>query len=209
MVFLFGWKVEEALHKARIMDGRHARNAVDQSTRRHQEQLFLRIREKALAAVADPSLDLILIHWPTPHPFGIYNRLLGELSVTYSGSYLDNLALADRTLGEVRRVLDQAGLADKTHLLVSSDHPFRPEIWRGGSGWADEVEQAVGGRESSTIPYLVKVAGSGDSVAGEDPFNSLITKDLILALLRSEIDRNSAVGTWIEARRSASLGQRQ
>ena len=79
---------------------------------------------------SDPALDLVLIYLPIPHPPFFFDRHTGQSSTHGNASYLDNLALADRALGELRRSLEDAGQWVNTAVLVMSDHWYR-----GKSSW--------------------------------------------------------------------------
>ena len=59
---------------------------------------------RAETLIRDQSIDFVFIHLPVPHPPGIYDRRAGHQRPT--GTYIDNLALADRTLGDLMRILD-------------------------------------------------------------------------------------------------------
>jgi hypothetical protein len=82
--------------------------------------------KEARRVIEDPGFGLIVVHWPVPHPPSIYNRstqrLRESLVNVTDTSYADNLALADRTLGDVRRDLEASGRWDSITLIVSSDH---------------------------------------------------------------------------------------
>jgi hypothetical protein len=116
-----------------------------------------RLRGAALAAVGDDSLDFVYVHWPIPHLPGVTGR----------GGYLGNLELTDRMVGEVRLELEQRGLWERTMLLVSSDHPFRPEMW-----WREmtvEDRRAIGPQAAPYVPFLVKMPGTGGAAVWEEP----------------------------------------
>ena len=54
---------------------------------------------QAEALIRDQSISFVFIHLPVPHPPGIYDRSTGRERA--GGTYIDNLALADRSLGEL------------------------------------------------------------------------------------------------------------
>ena len=57
---------------------------------------------RARAAVPDSNIGLALFHLAIPHPPAIYSRAKGTLTAEGHIGYLDNVALADRTLGKLR-----------------------------------------------------------------------------------------------------------
>ena len=71
------------------------------------------MREEAQRYAADPSLQLVFLHLPTPHPPHFYDRhsrTFTGRSPGAAGSYPDSLALADLILGEIREAMTRAGL---------------------------------------------------------------------------------------------------
>jgi hypothetical protein len=39
---------------------------------------YLRMLPRAMRLAADSRLGLVLLHWPIPHPPGMYNRMAGD-----------------------------------------------------------------------------------------------------------------------------------
>ena len=89
---------------------------------------------------ADENIDFAFVHLYLPHPPGYYDRKTGRVGT--GGSYIDNLALADRALGEMMEAIEQTGRAGTTTLVISSDHSWRVGIWRHAFGWTKEDELA-------------------------------------------------------------------
>ena len=65
---------------------------------KHAEDLAA-IMPPAEALIRNQSIRFVFIHLPVPHPPGIYDRKTGTLRD--GGTYIDNLALADRVVGEL------------------------------------------------------------------------------------------------------------
>jgi sulfatase-like protein len=152
--------------------------------RRHIED-YGRLLAEAGAAVADTSLHFLFVHLPVPHNPVIYDRDPGTLTVhNYSVyGYHDNLALADRTLGVMRRALEGAGLWDRATIIVTADHSRRA------------------GERDPRVPFLVKLAGQrGAGPVYRRPFNTIALHDLALALLRGEIVSGSRLTRWLDER---------
>ena len=101
---------------------------------------FSWLRDRAIESVEDPSIGLALIHLPIPHPVGIFSRTSGSLTTDRHAGYLDNVALVDRTLGELQKAMARSGLWDRTAVLVTADHGWRPYIWRDHAEWTSEEE---------------------------------------------------------------------
>jgi len=164
---------------------------------RRQQSQYFEIRDHAYSAAVDPRIGLAYLHFPAPHMLPIYNRRSANFNLNGSLDYLDNLALVDRTIGEIRRKLEQAGLWDSTTILVSSDHGLRPDLWRNRLGWTAELERLTGGHPSANVPFILKLAGSNSPAMVEEPFSGVLTGDLALAVLRGEVSTASQAATWL------------
>ena len=132
----------------------------DEETRRQSRAAeaagFELMRHRAEELAVDTRFQLVFMHFPVPHLLGIYDRRAGDYSTSDTASYLDNLALADRTLGDVRRALEGAGLWEKTALLVTSDHPLRDWIIEDAGWWNDRETASLGAIPRRYVPFLVK-----------------------------------------------------
>ena len=102
--------------------------------------------------------------------------------------YVDNLALADRTLGDLRQAMEQAGLWDKTWVLISSDH------W-----WRESAR--YDGRTDHRVPFLLKPAEATGTLDYPPAFNTILSADLLLAILKGEVTRAGQLVPWLDAHR--------
>ena len=116
-------------------------------------------------------------------------------------NYLDNLELVDRTLADFRRAMERAGTWDTTALLITADHPFRPEIWK--SGFTPEEEQITRGKEYRFVPFILKLPGQTTRLTYDTPFNVVLIHHLTRALLSREISDPEAVIQWLDHNRSS------
>ena len=119
-----------------------------------QKDVFIEFHEAALAAAADPSIALSILHYSVPHAPGIYdpsaNMFTTKRTPAYSG-YLDNLPLVDHALGDLLSVLQGAGLADRTVIVLTSDHWCRCAPWTvPGFGYR--------------VPLIIRPTGGGRQV---------------------------------------------
>ncbi len=160
-------------------------------------ELWRRIQRDAIAVATDPNLSLTLIHHWAPHLPGIFDRRKKEFSVT-GGNYFDNLVLADRTLGELRRNMEQAGLWDKTTVLVSSDHRFRPHLFQKDPMFTAEEASFAAGKPDNRVPFILKLAGTSAGAVYTNRFNTIITHDLLLAILHGDIRSMEELVRWID-----------
>ena len=171
-------------------------------------QLHLGVMTAAKKLAVDPSLGLVFIHYPVPHPPGIYDRRKDKFSIERSSNYLDNLQLTDRTLGELRHTMEQARLWDDTVVVVTADHPWRSELFRGSLHWTAEEEAVIANMQAPDhrIPYLLKLAGQKQARTYNKSFNTVVTHDLLLAVLRGELASTDSVVEWLDQHR---LNQRE
>lgn len=154
----------------------------------HRRRYF-GLLEEARRMATDRSLGLALLHLPLPHEPPIYDRRCRCLTLFNfrADGYLDNMALADRMLGEVREAMERAGLWDSSTVIVTSDHSLR---------WYRGFNENTDPR----IPYYVKLNGQQQPLVVETPFSALVTRELILAVLRGELQRPEEMARWLEQR---------
>jgi membrane-anchored protein YejM (alkaline phosphatase superfamily) len=171
--------------------------------RRKQVSDFRSIQGEALATASDPNFGVVMIHWPIPHPPNIYNRSEARISVASDQSYLDNLALVDRTMANIRQAMESSGTWDTTVVLVTSDHWWRGSVWNKHKTWTAEDEATSRGEVDRRVPFILKMAGSGEKgVAFDAPFNTILTHDLVLSILRGEVLDTKGAADWLERHRT-------
>lgn len=158
---------------------------------------YLDIKADTKKAVCNPDYGLIFVHWPVPHPPGIYDRESNDFRLK-GGSYVDNLALVDKTLGEIRRSMEDAGTWENTTVIITSDHWWRDDVWSSKVLWTDEDEaiSLVSGNDNR-VPFLIKMAGQKDTVHYDQEFNTVVIHDLIIELLKNNLSEPEEVVNWI------------
>ena len=136
---------------------------------------------------------LVLLHLPPPHKPGVYlpeEKRFTILGLPKVRGYFNNLALADHCLGILRHALESAGQWDRTWVILSADHSWRES-------------QVFDGKRDCRVPFLVKAAGDNAPITYPAEFNTVLTHDLILAVLSSEITDQPHLLTWLDANRSS------
>jgi hypothetical protein len=135
--------------------------------------------------IEDERIRFVFLHLPIPHPPSIFDRRRHLLRP--GGSYLDNLVLADDTLGVLMREIDITSSASQTTVIVSSDHSWRTPIWRHEEGWGAEDDRASKGQFDDRPVFMIHFPGqaSGEDVKALVP--ELLEHDIITAMLRGEI----------------------
>jgi len=170
----------------------------------HQQQEYFQIRDHAYAMAVNPSIGFMLLHFPTPHMYAIYNRWRKDFTLDPTIDYLDNLALVDRTVGELRAKLESAGLWDQTSILITADHGFRPDMWRGQYGWTQNMEEISEKGASQQVPFILKLAGKQDHLVIDRPFSNIVSSDLATEVLGGQVSTASQAADWIERRAADS-----
>jgi hypothetical protein len=158
------------------------------NVRRLVSQRFGELGDVAIRTAVNDRFGLVLLHLPVPRPPGIYDPATGRLTAWNftgaGGGYLDNLVLADRMIAELRRGLQRARLDDRTWLVVSADR-----WWR--------ASKRYDGQEDHRVPFLVRPPEGGRSTHVDAVFNTLVTHDLVLAILRGSIKGTDDAGAWL------------
>jgi arylsulfatase A-like enzyme len=145
---------------------------------------YRKTRQAALRSIADSSLNLVFIHWNVPHLPAIYDATNDEFSNDSARTYVDNLRLVDRTVRELRLTLEGAGLWDSSTILMTADHPLRL-----GPG---------SDKQTSEVPYMLKMAGQKQGIAYTAAMQTVVTKDLLLAIMKGDIARPEQVAVWLD-----------
>lgn len=152
-----------------------------------QAAIYSETHRIAIAATADPSMDLVYIHYNVPHLPGIYSARNQGLSLALTSNqqgYQENLALADRSLGELLRALDTTGLRGNTSLIFTSDHWFRHASW-------------MSSNPSYRIPLLVRAADGTVALRHDTPFCTVDLRGLVEEMLAGRITTNAQVAAWL------------
>ncbi len=198
--FLFQLQLDNLAEIVKPTGEYTSENTRAEYVQRRQQQQYFQIRDLAYATAVDPSVGLFFVHFPLPHPFGIYNRRRQDFTLNDSLTYADNLALVDRTVGELRRALEQAGLWKSTAVLITSDHGLRPDLWRGRQGWTPELEQLTAGGQSPLVPFILKLPEQDRGWVYDQPFSNVVSGDLLLAILAGRVRKPEDAAEWLDQR---------
>jgi hypothetical protein len=149
------------------------------------ERIYRDSLHAADAYVRDQNLDLVLLHFNIPHA----PTINGENPLSRGNPeqwYSDNLALLDRTWGQLRSSMQAAGTWDNTTVVLSSDHSLRT---RRADGKADH-----------RIPFLAHFARQQQPVRCDLRFNTILTPEIILAVLRGQLSSADSLQSWLRNR---------
>ncbi len=178
--------------------------AVSQVTRRELEYIrqqhrdaFLTVHERALRIAADDAYSLVLIHLPVPHPPRVQELLPRQRGSKQGVGYLDNLELADQVFGELRQAMEAAKVWDRSIVLATGDHGFRSSMWRQSPDWSAE-DELITGASPTRVPFLLKLPFQHHEVVYSRHFSTVLTRDLLMALLTRRINGESGLAQWFD-----------
>lgn len=175
---------------------------VNRAEREEEVRDYLAMLTQGQRLAADPAMGLVLVHLPVPHPVGIYDRTRHDFKVSGDSSYLDNLELSDRALGELRQAMESAGLWDSSTLVVSGDHWWRAEIWSRLDSLTEEEAAVAPPAPDHRVPFVVKLPDQKEPLAYQPEMNTVLTHDLVLAVLRGEVRTPQQAAAWLDQHRS-------
>jgi hypothetical protein len=156
---------------------------------------YRQTHQAALRAIVDARLNLVFVHWNVPHLPGIYDAAKDDFSNDHPETYADNLRLTDRTVRDIRLTLESAGLWDSSTILMTADHPLRLDQ---GQDWMQLPRSGGNLTQTSEVPFLLKMAGQKQGLAYDAPVQTVVTKDLLLAIMKGEISQPEQVGDWLD-----------
>jgi hypothetical protein len=146
----------------------------------------------SLSVVTNAAYGLVFLHLPPPHLPGVFNPATGRFTywdMSRVPTYFHNLALADRTLGQLRQAMQASGQWDKTWVILSADHSWRES-------------RLYDGRRDLRVPFIIKAPGAAQSLTCSTPINTCLTHDLALAILRGDLTNQLQTFAWLNARPS-------
>jgi len=109
---------------------------------RQRLHTFLDLQQHAAQLLHTDQADFVFLHMPVPHSPNIWSRDAGDYTTFCDSSYIDNLALADRELGEIVAQLQASPRWKDTTLIVQGDHSWRTYLWNNSPAWT-EADDAV------------------------------------------------------------------
>lgn len=130
----------------------------DDNVRYHRD-VNIDLRQHAMQLLQTDQADFVFLHLPVPHAANIWDRSKHQYIDTCGRSYLDNLALADLTLGNLMQILEASSRWKDTTLIVEGDHGWRVDWWSSQPAWTAEDQAASRGVFDPRPALLVHQAG--------------------------------------------------
>jgi hypothetical protein len=151
--------------------------------------------DEAISVVTNSNYALVFLHLPPPHRPGVY--LPDKDAFTCRGmdkvtGYFNNLALADRILGKMRKAMIETGQWDKTWFILSADHS-----WRQSTLYDNQRDLRV--------PFLVKAPAQNSTLTYSGQINTVLTRNLIMAILKGELHNEHDAVRWIDEHHSSEM----
>lgn len=156
-------------------------------------------RVRARFGSAMDSADLVYVHWPMPHLFGVEDP--SAPTPGRAPNYFDNLLVVDRLLADFEDKLEREGRWEQTTLVATADHSLRTWLWSGSGAWTDEEERATGGQQSPYVPFVVKFAGQHAPLVYDRPFTIALLHDVVLAIADGQVTNPAELAAWLDANR--------
>lgn len=161
----------------------------EDSKLQNQRNRFL--NQKAGELIINPKLNFLYFHFSIPHhPF---------LSVRHNSNpetYFDSLEVVDDTIKQLRENLEKTDQWDQTTFIVTSDHWWREAKSTDFELLSEDLRSdAVA---DIRIPFIIKFAGQKSRVNYQPAFNTVISKELILAIFDDKLRNPNDFSEWIE-----------
>ena len=169
--------------------------APSMNLRRLFSQRVAELNNLAIRTATDDRFGLVFLHLPVPQPPGIYDRATEQLTAWNfggaGGGYFDNLALADRVVGDLRRGLDRMRLGDRTWIVLTSTR-----------SWS--ASRPYDGQSDPRVPFLVRPPEGGRTRHVDIALGTLAAHDLVLAILRGSVSDTSDAAAWLSRETATS-----
>src|SRR5215472_5271423 len=153
---------------------------------RQRLQTHLNLQQHAIEVLKEDQADFIFLHLPIPHSPNIWSRVNDDYARGCGSSYMDNLALADRTLGSVMGILQQSPRWKDTTVIVQGDHSWRIMLWDWLPAWTEEDDQASRGEFDSRPALLIHNAGQTQAETDGRALSLLFVHDALEDVLHGK-----------------------
>ena len=140
--------------------------------RQQHAERYRFVQHEAKRAVADPHYGLVFVHLPVPHGPAIYDGVHDRFTLLGStvSDNIDNLRLADRSLGELRKAMEDSGVWPYTTVILTADH-----WWR--------TSRSYDGKEDHRVPLLIRMAGHKEHRDINEPIRTVFLSAVVRCLL--------------------------
>jgi len=184
------------------LGGSHVIDLLEQNRRDYQI-----LMEQSQKLIQNEQIHFVFIHAPVPHPPGFYDRK--RHAFCRCGDYIDNLVLADDTLGIFMQEIEQSPWAQETVLVVSSDHSWRVPFWRAHEGLTPEEAAISKGVYEPRPVFLVHFPGQTTGARIMAPVSELREHDVISSMLHGRVNSSESFNSFLAQKTHAESGTQQ
>jgi hypothetical protein len=153
---------------------------------RQRYKTYIDLKQHASHLLRTDQADFIFLHLPVPHSPNIWNRASGNYTQQCDSSYLDNLALADRELGQILSTLRSSPRWKDTTLIVEGDHSWRTYLWDGQPSWTDEDDEASRSRFDPRPAMIIHQAGQTQPQVNATPWSLINVHTIVEQIVHGE-----------------------
>lgn len=134
--------------------------------------------------------ELVYLHLPIPHPPFIYNKSKGDLSLANNkdSGYVDELELVDRTIHDIRTLLNEKGMLNRVTLILTSDHWFRFATY-------------YDGKKDHRVPLIIKFPDHNKGINYSAKINTVGIGDVIFNVVNGKICSPDELITYLSKNR--------
>ena len=157
--------------------------------------VYQELMTRARDMIRDPQSEFMFIHLSVPHPPGFYDRKTHAFCAC--GNYIDNLQLADDSLGRLEEEIKHSPLASQTTLIVSSDHSWRIPIWSQWNSWTAEEQRISGGVFDHRPAFLVHYPGQTSAIDVTDAEPELLEHDIVASMLQNKLQSSEDLVSFL------------
>jgi hypothetical protein len=153
---------------------------------RHRYLTHLDLQQHAFEVLHTDQADFIFFHFSVPHSPNIWSRIDDDYTQVCDSSYLDNLALTDRVLGQVLAVLQSSPRWPQTNLIVEGDHSWRIDDWDWLPAWTEEDDAASRGVFDPRPALIVHQAGQTQPQTVPNPWPLIQIHGVVEQILHNQ-----------------------
>jgi hypothetical protein len=153
---------------------------------RQRYKTYIDLEQHTSQLLQTDQADFIFLHLPVPHSPNIWSRMRGRYTQQCGSSYLDNLALADRELGQILSTLQSSPRWKDTTLIVQGDHSWRMYLWNNQPAWTNEDDQASRSGFDPRPAVIIHQAGQTQPQVMTTPWSLLNIHSIVEQVLHGE-----------------------
>jgi hypothetical protein len=153
---------------------------------RQRLQTQLNLQQHVSDLLKQDQADFIFLHLSIPHSPNIWSRVNDDYARGCGSSYLDNLALADRTLGSMMSILQESPRWKDTTVIVQGDHSWRTMLWDWLPAWTEEDDQAARNEFDPRPALLIHNAGQAQPETDGRALSLLFVHDALEDVLQGK-----------------------